>query len=92
MIQLIKQPVITEKSTRLMKSDQYTFDVDLKVTKTQIKMLVKQLYQVDAISVNTHRPARKRKRLGSHQGYKASKKRAVITLKAGQSFNFSLNK
>ena len=88
MIELVKHPVFTEKSVRLMEANQYTFDVDLKVTKPQIKKLVKDLFQVDAISVNTHRPPRKRKRLGLNQGYKASKKRVIITLKTGQSLNF----
>nr|YP_010731913.1 ribosomal protein L23 [Phyllosiphon coccidium]WDY12744.1 ribosomal protein L23 [Phyllosiphon coccidium] len=91
MIELVKHPVFTEKSVRLMEVNQYTFDVDLKLTKPQIKKLVKDLFQVDAISVNTHRPPRKRKRLGLNQGYKASKKRVIITLKVGQSLNLLAN-
>lgn len=88
MIELVKHPVFTEKSVRLMQVNQYTFDVDLKLTKPQIKRLIKQLFQVDAISVNTHRPPRRRKRLGLNQGYKGSNKRVIITLKSGQSLNF----
>lgn len=87
MIELVKHPIFTEKSVRLIEANQYTFDVDLKITKPQIKKLIKELFQVDVISVNTHRPPRKKKRLGLNQGYKASRKRVIITLKAGQSLN-----
>ncbi len=87
MIELVKHPIFTEKSVRLIEANQYTFDVDLKITKTQIKKLIKELFQVDVISVNTHRPPRKKKRLGLNQGFKSSNKRVIITLKAGQSLN-----
>lgn len=87
MIELVKHPIFTEKSVRLIEANQYTFDVDLKITKPQIKKLIKELFQVDVISVNTHRPPRKKKRLGLNQGFKASNKRVIITLKAGQSLN-----
>ena len=38
-IDLVKYPVLTEKSTRLLENNQYTFDVDLRLTKTKIKAL-----------------------------------------------------
>nr|YP_010732103.1 ribosomal protein L23 [Massjukichlorella minus]WDY13017.1 ribosomal protein L23 [Massjukichlorella minus] len=85
MIELVKHPILTEKSVRLIEANQYTFDVDLKLTKPQIKKLIKDIFQVDVLSVNTHRPPRKQKRLGMNQGYKASNKRVIITIKSGQS-------
>lgn len=91
MIELVKHPIFTEKSVRLIEANQYTFDVDLKITKPQIKKLIKELFQVDVVSVNTHRPPRKKKRLGLNQGYKASNKRVIITLKVGQSLNLLEN-
>lgn len=87
-IELVKHPVFTEKSVRLIESNQYTFDVDLKLTKPQIKKLMKELFQVDVVAVNTHRPPRKKKRLGSSQGYKPANKRVIVTVKAGQSVAF----
>jgi len=84
-IELVKYPVLTEKSVRLMDTNQYTFDVDLKLTKPQIKSLIEQLFQVKVIGVNTHIPPRKKKRLGYTQGYKASYKRVIISVKRGQS-------
>ena len=85
MIDLVKYLIITEKSTRLMENNQYTFEVDVKLTKPQIKKLIDDLYQVKVVAVNTHRPPHKKKRFGSAQGNKPAYKRAIITLKSGQS-------
>jgi large subunit ribosomal protein L23 len=84
-IELVKYPVLTEKSVRLLDVNQYTFDIDIKLTKPQIKNLIQETFQVDVIAVNTHRPPRKKKRLGYTQGYKTSYKRVIITIKRGQS-------
>lgn len=84
-IELVKYPVLTEKSVRLMDTNQYTFDVDLKLTKPQIRTLIEQLFQVEVIGVNTHRPPRKKRRMGYTQGNKASYKRVIVSVKRGQS-------
>jgi len=60
MIDLVKYPVLTEKSTRLLENNQYTFDVDLRLTKTKIKALIEELFEVKVLSVNTHRAPRKK--------------------------------
>ncbi len=60
-IDLVKYPVLTEKSVLLIENAQYTFDVDLKLNKLQIKKLIQDLFQVNVIAVNTHRPPRKKK-------------------------------
>jgi large subunit ribosomal protein L23 len=82
MIELFKNFVLTEKSVRLMeKYDQYTFDVDVKLTKPQIKKLSQDMFKVEVLSVNTHRPPRRKRRLGMSQGYKPSIKRVIIKVK-----------
>jgi large subunit ribosomal protein L23 len=82
MIQLFKNLVLTEKSVRLiMKYNQYTFDVDVKLTKPQIKKISQNVFKGEVLSVNTHRPPRKKRRLGLSQGYKPSKKRVIIKFK-----------
>ena len=88
MIELVKHPVFTEKSVRLIADNQYTFNVDLKLTKPEIKKIIKEIFKVDVLSVNTHIPPRKKKRLGIATGFKSSKKRVIITIKAGQSLPF----
>nr|YP_010732314.1 ribosomal protein L23 [Polulichloris maxima]WDY13228.1 ribosomal protein L23 [Polulichloris maxima] len=85
MIEFVKHPVFTEKSVRLIADNQYTFDVDLKLTKPEIKKVIKDIFKVDVLSINTHIPPRKKKRLGMTTGFKSSKKRVIITIKAGQS-------
>ena len=82
---LIKQPWVTEKSTGLQSIRKYTFLVKNSATKNEIKKLVKELYRVDAIQVNmTTKPA---KRTGGARfpGFKPGIKKAVVTLKEGQS-------
>ena len=46
----------------LLEKNQYTFDVDLKLTKPQIKQLIEELFQVKVMAVNTHRPSKKETR------------------------------
>lgn len=83
-IELVKYPVFTEKSVRLIANNQYTFDIDVKLTKPEIKKIIKELFQVDVLAVNTHRPPRKKRRLGITNGFKSSNKRVIITIKRGQ--------
>lgn len=84
MIDLVKYPVITEKSCRLIENNQYTFDVDARLTKPQIKKIFETLFDVNIIAVNTHLPPTRKKRLGLQQGYKSRYKRAIITIKSDQ--------
>lgn len=84
-IELVKYPVLTEKSVRLLDINQYTFNVDTKLTKPQIKTLIEETFQVNVTAVNTHRPPRKKKRVGYTQGHKTSYKRVIISVKRGQS-------
>nr|ASN77498.1 Ribosomal protein L23 [Pedinophyceae sp. YPF-701] len=84
MIDLVKRPVLTEKSVRLIENNQYTFDVNPKLKKSQIKDLIESIFSVKVIGINTHRPPRKKRRLGFSQGYRANYKRVIVTVKAGQ--------
>ena len=84
-IELVKYPVLTEKSVKLLNINQYTFDVDIKLTKPQIRNLIEETFQVNVIAVNTHCPPRKKKRLGYTQGHKTSYKRVIISVKRGES-------
>jgi large subunit ribosomal protein L23 len=92
MIDLVKYPVITEKTyLSLYKNRQYTFDIDKRLTKIQIKKLFSTLFKVDVVAVNTHIPPRKKIRVGMAQGFKPTYKRAIITLKEGDSINYNLS-
>ncbi len=90
-VDLIKYPVITEKSyLALYKNKQYTFDVDLRLTKTQIKKLFENLFDINVIAINTHIPPRQKRRIGLSQGFKSRYKRVILTLKEGQTLNYTI--
>jgi large subunit ribosomal protein L23 len=92
-IDLIKYPVITEKSyLALSKNTQYTFDVDLRLTKVQIKKLFENLFNVNVLSINTHIPPRQKRRMGGSQGYKPRYKRVILSLEEGQFLNYNISK
>ena len=85
LIDLVKYPVVTEKSSGLIeKNNQYTILVDVRLTKKHIKMLFENLFNVQVIAVNTHRMPRKKKRLGFVEGNKKKYKKAIVTVKSGQ--------
>lgn len=87
-IDLVKRPILTEKSVRLIENNQYTFDVDPKLTKPQIKQLIESIFSVNVVGVNTHRPPRRKRRLGMFKGYRNQYKRVIVTIKAGQTIQF----
>lgn len=77
---LIRRPIVTEKATRLMEDNHYTFEVALKATKPQIKAAIEYLFDVKVVGVSTQRPPQKRKSFGRSVGYRPQYKRAVVTL------------
>ncbi|HOB40594.1 MAG: 50S ribosomal protein L23 [Limnochordia bacterium] len=82
---IIKRPIITEKSTDLMAQNKYTFEVDMRATKPQIKAAVEEIFGVKVEKVNTARVRGKLRRMGRHEGYTSDWKKAVVTLKPGHS-------
>ncbi len=82
---LIRRPIITEKATLLLEQNQYTFEVDRKATKPEIKSAVEMLFEVKVTSVNTSNPPRKTRRVGKYMGHRPLYKRAIVTLNEGDS-------
>ncbi|MBD2314233.1 50S ribosomal protein L23 [Desertifilum sp. FACHB-1129] len=80
---LVRRPMITEKATRLLEDNKYTFEVALKASKPQIKAAIEELFDVSVVKVNTCRPPRRKRRVGKFLGYKSQYKKAVVTLAAG---------
>ena len=90
--QIVKEPIITDKATRLLEKNQYSFRVKKDSNKTAIKLAIEYLFDVKVKKVNTCRLARKKKRVGKYVGYKPQYKKAVITLVEGDKINlFSEN-
>lgn len=80
---LIRRPLITEKATLLLENNQYTFEVSPKATKPEIKAAIEELFDVKVVGVSTANPPRKKRRIGRYEGFRASYKRAVVTLAEG---------
>ncbi len=77
---ILKRPVITEHSADLMMDKKYTFEVDPKANKTQIKEAVEQAFGVKVKKVNTMNVKGKRKRMGQFEGYRPNRKKAIVQL------------
>ncbi|NLB43353.1 MAG: 50S ribosomal protein L23 [Clostridiales bacterium] len=79
---IIIKPVLSEKSYDEMPDKRYTFLVDPKANKTEIKKAVEAIFGVKVQSVNTLRQQGKLKRVGVHTGRKPSFKKAYVKLTA----------
>lgn len=79
---IIRRPVITEKSMASMGDKKYTFIVDIHANKSMIKRAVEDVFGVKVEDVKTARYLGKTKRVGVHVGKRADYKKAIITLEA----------
>ncbi|MGI6126617.1 MAG: 50S ribosomal protein L23 [Planifilum sp.] len=77
---IIRRPVITEKSTDLMAEKKYVFEVDPKANKTEIKQAVEQIFGVKVEKVNTMNVRGKVKRFGRYSGRRPNWKKAIVKL------------
>ena len=80
---VLLRPVVSEKSYGLLDEGKYTFVVAPGANKTQIKIAVKQIFNVEVIDVNTLNRAGKRKRTRSGFGRRKDTKRAVVSVAPG---------
>ena len=76
-------PVVSEKSYGLLDEGKYTFVVDPRANKTEIKIAVEQVFGVKVDSVNTINRKGKRRRTRAGWGKRKDTKRAVVTLREG---------
>lgn len=80
---VIIRPVVSEKSYAGIEQNSYTFLVDPRANKTEIKEAVQTIWDVRVISVNTLKRRGKVKRRGFTKGKRADEKRAIVTLAEG---------
>lgn len=81
---IILRPIVTEKSMNLLADNKYTFLVGKKANKTEIKSAIESIFKVKVENVSTMIIKGKPKRMGRYEGKKPDRKKAVVTLKAGQ--------
>ena len=79
---VILRPVITEASMSELDNKRYTFDVDTRATKTQVKAAVEDIFDVKVAKINVMNVKGKKKRMGRYEGYTSAWKKAIVTLKA----------
>ena len=85
--QLVRRPLVTEKSTLGSEHNQVTFEVPLDATKPEIKAAVEDLFKVKVKGVNTLRQKGKTKRFRGRPGKRSDMKKAYVTLEEGHSID-----
>ena len=86
---IIKAPIITEKSSDLAKNNVIVFSVDVKANKTQIKQVIEKVFNVKVDSVNTINVKPKKKRVGRYTGKTVKVKKAIVKLSEGSSIELN---
>ncbi|MFC0266320.1 50S ribosomal protein L23 [Alloscardovia macacae] len=84
---IIIKPVVSEKAYMNSDRGQYTFVVAPKANKIEIKQAVEEIFKVKVTSVNTLNRIGKRQRTRTGFGQRASQKRAIVTVAAGQTID-----
>ena len=82
---VIRKPLITEKATRALELNQYTFEVDHRAAKPDIKAAVEKMFDVRVVGVSTMNPPRRTRRVGRFSGKRAQVKKAIVRLAEGNS-------
>ena len=86
---IIKAPIITEKSSNLAANNVITFSVDIRANKTQIKQAIENIFDVKVENVNTINVKPKKKRVGRYVGKTNKVKKAIVKLKEGSSIELN---
>lgn len=80
---VILAPVVSEKSYNLIDQGKYTFEVDPRSNKTEIKLAIEKIFNVKVASINTLNKKGKTRRTRFGLGKRKDTKRAIVTLKSG---------
>ena len=82
---IIIRPIITEKTNSLVENKlQYTFEVDPKANKVEIKKAIEEIFEVKVVAIRTVNVHRKPKRMSRYEGFKSAYKKAIVRLEPGQ--------
>ncbi len=87
--ELIRSPIVTEKSTLLSEFNQVSFRVPLNASKPEIKAAIEELFKVNVTAVNTLRQKGKVKFFRGQRGKRVDIKKAIVTLAEGQSIDIT---
>ena len=81
---IIKRPIITEKSALFAEKAVYTFEVSKDANKVEIKKAIEEIFNVKVAAIRTVNVHRKAKRMQRYEGFKSAYKKAVVRLEPGQ--------
>ena len=88
-LEIIKAPVVTEKSTKLNQDEQkYVFKVDVRSNKTEVKQMIEKIFNVKVEKVNIMNIHPKDRRVGKYTGKTNRYKKAIIKLAKGSTISF----
>ena len=85
---VLKRPIITEKSTLLQERGKYVFEVQRRARKPDVARAVEAAFNVSVVSVNTCMVRGKLKRFGRGQSRRPDWKKAIVTLRSGDTIQF----
>ena len=88
-LEIIKAPVITEKSGVIAQNGKYVFKVDSRANKIEIKQAIEKIFNVKVESVNTINVKPKKKRVGRYVGKTNRMKKAIVKLSEGSSIELN---
>ena len=85
---IIIAPIISEKSMSMLADQKYTFKVNAKANKIEIKKAIEEIFKVEVDKVTTLNVIGKNKRVGVHEGKKSDWKKAIVKLKGTKTIEF----
>ena len=86
---VIVRPLMSEKATNGLALNKVTFVISPTATKTDVRKAVETLFKVDVVKVNTATTEGKQKKFRGRPGQRSDVRKAVVTLKAGQSIDIA---
>lgn len=86
-LEILKAPVITEKSEIARSAGKYTFKVDSKANKLEIKEAIEKIFNVKVTAIRTLNVKPKKRRVGRYTGLTNRTKKAIVTLAEGQTID-----
>ena len=86
--EIIRRPLVTEKSMAGLRDGRYTFEVDLRANKVEIRKAVEEIWSVRVTGVNTMVCHGKTRRVGRSTGRRPDWKKAFVTLREGDRIEF----
>ena len=85
---VIKRPIITEASMLATDEKKYTFEVDVRANKIQVRQAVEEIFGVKVEKVNIMNVKPKAKRMGRYEGKTNKRRKAIVKLAEGNSINY----